>query len=521
MIVVKTFLKSISGCLSLCIACLGISAQELPPERIEWGASLTANASTGSLAPYMIGSWNGGRIVNGSGVWLDAYAEKKMRLDKRFSWGAGIEALAGISNAAAYERYDAATSTWSDIGRRQAPLMLHRLYAEVKFRGVYLRAGMKESHSWIVDDRFSSGDFTRSNNAAPIPGISAGFVDFQDIPFTRGWVQINGEIMYGRMMDNHYKENHYNFYNFLISRDLCYTYKYCYFRTKPSEPLSVTLGMQAAGVFGGNSVYYDKGNIIRRDDRGFHIRDIFDMFFPHEGSGEGFHKGNSLGSWDFNARYRFRNASELCFYFEWPWEDGSGIGRRNGWDGMWGLSYDFGRRGLLQKIVVEYLDYRNHSGPLHWAPADRPGTSLDLDASGGDNYYNNTFYGPYSNYGMAIGTPFIMSPAYNTDGFMAFAHNRTQGMHLAFNGAFGSDWDYMVKFSHQRAWGMGRVPVARALHNTSALVEAVWTPSSLVRGLSLRCQLAFDAGKLRGDNFGALLGVSYSADFKISKNSKK
>ena len=28
-----------------------VAAQNVPPERIEWGASLTANASTGELAP--------------------------------------------------------------------------------------------------------------------------------------------------------------------------------------------------------------------------------------------------------------------------------------------------------------------------------------------------------------------------------------------------------------------------------------------------------------------------------------
>lgn len=506
-------LKTIISGLAL-IATLSTSAT--PPVTVEYEASLWANASTGDLAPYMIGSWRYGRINGSKGIWQDGRIEKRMSLDSRFSWGAGVEYIAGYGSAAPYDCYDESGDYWYTRHNRQAPLRLHQLYGEIKYRGVYLLAGMKERHSLIVDDALSSGDLTRSNNARPIPGVAAGFVDFQNIPFTNGWVQIDGEIMYGRFFDGDMREKTFDYYSGVYTDDMYYTYKRCYFRTKPSQPLSVTVGMQAAGLFGGTSHWYRRGKLDRVEARGFHIRDLWDMFFPREG-GEDYYKGGSLGSWDFKARYAFKDGSQLSAYFEWPWEDGSGIGRMNGFDGVWGLQYDFARKGWISKVVVEYLDFTNMSGPIHWAPGDSPGTDLTDSATGSDDYYNNAYYGTYTNYGMGIGTPFLMSPIYNSNGNAAYLHNRARGFHAAVTGNPTEEWSYTAKISYQRAGGSGWVPAHSRISDTSALVAACWTPSGKLKGLSLTAELAFDAGKLRGNNFGAMAGVSYKGDFTFGK----
>ena len=172
-------LKTIISGLAL-IATLSTSAT--PPVTVEYEASLWANASTGDLAPYMIGSWRYGRINGSKGIRQDGRIEKRMSLDTRFSWGAGVEYIAGYGSAAPYDCYDESGDYWYTRHNRQAPLRLHQLYGEIKYRGVYLLAGMKERHSLIVDDALSSGDLTRSNNARPIPGVAAGFVDFRISP---------------------------------------------------------------------------------------------------------------------------------------------------------------------------------------------------------------------------------------------------------------------------------------------------------------------------------------------------
>ncbi len=506
----------IIAALTAVFACI-LPVRSADPVKIEYEASLNVNASTGNFAPYMLASWNYGRFNGANGIWHDGMLKKEMTLDKRFDWGAGVEYLLGYGSAAEYSRYDATNDKWGFSSVRQAPARLHQLYAEVKFRGVYLLAGMKERRSGIVDNKLSSGDLTRSNNACPIPGVAVRFVDFQNIPFTNGWVQIDGEIMYGRFMDKDYRTKTFSHYNGHISLDNWYTYKRCYFRTKPSMPFSVTVGMQTAGVFAGYTKWYSKGKVVREAYRGFHFRDIFDMFFPIEGNGDSYYKGNSLGSWDFKARYDFSNGSRLSAYFEWPWEDGSGIGKATGWDGLWGLQYDFGKKGIVSKAVIEYFDFTNQSGPIHWAPGDRPGTDITSSVTGGDNYYNNDVYGPYSNYGMSIGSPFVVSPLYNLDGYPEYTHNRARGFHAAVEGLVSEAWNYTAMVSYQRAGGMGRRPIAKRLHDTSAKLAVAWKPCDKLKGLSLKAEVAFDAGNLRGNNFGALIGLSYSGSFKIGK----
>ncbi|MDE5641856.1 MAG: capsule assembly Wzi family protein [Muribaculaceae bacterium] len=501
----KTFLAAISAAAALICAAS-------TPTQIDYSASLEMNASSGRTAPYMIGSWKNGRNPYKNSALLDLAAKKDIDRSRRFDWSAGIEVLTGWQHSLTYDRYLAESDSWGTSTMTPARIWLQQLYASVKYRGVFLQAGMKDHHSIILPDGLSSGDLSRSDNARPVPEISVGFIDFQNIPFTSGWVQINGEIAYGRFTDDSFNRQQYNFYEWLLAEDIYYTYKRCHFRTNPAQPLSITVGMQATGQFGGKSYIYRRGKLTQTRERGFKLRYIWDMFFPWQGNGDSYYEGNSLGSWDFKARYTLPDKSELSFAFEWPWEDGSGIGKQNGWDGLWGLYYSRPGRSLITGAAIEYLTFCNQSGPLHYAPGDHTDTDITAEATGGDNYYNNDVYGAFDNYGLSIGSPFLMSPLYNADGYPAYLHSRTRGFHAAIKGCAGSEVDYRLMLSWQEAWGNGRLPQATALHNTSMMAEARWNASRITDGLSLCVQAAFDSGDLRGDNFGAYISVKYQGN---------
>lgn len=487
-------------------------------EEINYRATLEAFAGNGDFAPYFIGARNNGRAVYSNGIWQDGALWRDFTPGRRFSWSYGLEYIAGYGSGAEYSRYNSTTGSFYDHTVRQSPVRLIQLYGQLKYRAVYLTVGMKEHRSRMLP-ALSSGDLTLSDNARPIAGAAAGFLDFVDIPFTNGWVQIDGEIFYGRMTDDRFERDQFNHYQGISASDLWYTYKRCYFRTKPSQPLSVTVGMQTAGMFAGSSKRYNHGQVIYEQNPGFHVRDLWDMFFPREGSGEGYYKGNSLGSWDFKARIRLNREIELSAYFEWPWEDGSGIGRQNGWDGLWGAALSLGEGKALENIVVEYIDFTNQGGPFHYEPNDSPGVDISGN-SNGDNYYNNDFYGPYAYYGMGLGSPVPVSPAYNTDGYPEYAHNRLRGCHLAASGTISPNWHWAAKFSWQRAWADGRVPARKPLDCTSAMIGADWDAAALTRGLSLGARLALDRGALRGNCLGAHITVAYNGMFTLAKNRK-
>lgn len=484
---------------------------------IEYSATLNALASSGDFAPYMIGSWNYGRTVAKNQLSLDLEAHRDFDLSKRFSWSAALEFMTGYSHKALYDRYDEASGEWTTHRVGPAPIHLQQLYAEVKFRGVFLSAGLKNQHSILVNDTLSSGDLIQSTNARPIAMVNIGFVDFQDIPFTRGWVQIEGRIGYGKFADNDYLRHQYNHYNFHLATGVLYTYKRAYFRTKPSERFSVTIGTQVAGQFGGTTKFYKDGKLHSTVDNPQKLKTFWQMFIPGLDNGDGFVEGSHLGSWDLRARYRFSGGGELSGYFSWFWEDGSSMAKRNKWDGLWGLEWRNPQGKWLTGAVVEYIDFRDQSGPIHWAPGDRPGTDISSEATGSDRYFNNSSFNAHANFGMAIGSPFVLSPVYNRDGFPQFAQTISRGFHAAARGNISPELGWQAKLSYQAARGNGDNGWFKTLHNTSASVEASWNARRLLEGLSMSAIAAFDAGSLRGDNFGAMLSVKYSGSLSFTR----
>lgn len=513
MLKMKKLLLKVAATLMTILYGGGVSNAELP---ISYHVSLSGQVSSKSLAPYMLGSWNEGRYVEGNGIWQESGLEKELDLSKRFNWSAGVDYIAGAGSKTDYDRWIESSKTWTTHKAHLPNFRLQQLFGQIKYRGVFLTVGMKYSHSKIVDDQLSSGDLTRSNNAAPIPGVAAGFVDFQDILFTNGWVQIDGEIMYGKMIDSGFKRNEFNYYSGVEALYLWYNYKRCYFRTNPHKNFHVTVGMQAASIDGGSSYVYEDGKKILTYERGFNLKRAFQMFIPRPG-GEAYYAGSHLGSWDLKAVYKFHDDSKLSAYFEWPWEDGSGIGRMNGWDGLWGVQYDFAKKGILTKVLVEFLDFTNQSGPLHYDPDDNPNSPMTGFARGADNYYNNEVYGAYANYGIGIGSPFLVSPIYNKNGMLSYLHTRARGFHLGIMGNPCDRLGYKVLVSYEKAGGYGMLPAYKRLESTSAMLETNILPSKKITGLELNVRLAFDAGKLRGNNFGAQLQLSYSGMFDVKK----
>ncbi|MDE6331135.1 MAG: capsule assembly Wzi family protein, partial [Muribaculaceae bacterium] len=149
-----------------------ISSAASTPAQIGYSASLEMNASSGRTAPYMIGSWKNGRNPYKNGSLLDLGAHKEIDRSRRFDWSAGIEILTGWQHSLTYDRYLAESGSWGTSTMTPARIWLQQLYASVKYREVFLQAGMKNHHSAILPDELSSGDLTRSDNARPIPAVS-------------------------------------------------------------------------------------------------------------------------------------------------------------------------------------------------------------------------------------------------------------------------------------------------------------------------------------------------------------
>ena len=130
-------------------------------------------------------------MPHGDNALLRVSAWKPISTATRFSWGFGVDVLSGYSSTVDYLEGNPANPTGVSTVKLDS-LWVQQLYAEVKYRGVFLTAGLKQQKSKMLNNRLSSGDWVESGNARPIPEVRVGFIDFQNIPFTKGWMQICG-----------------------------------------------------------------------------------------------------------------------------------------------------------------------------------------------------------------------------------------------------------------------------------------------------------------------------------------
>ena len=505
---------------------MAMAAQE-----VDYEAGVTVNAGSEELAPYFISALKGGTVTQQYSTLLHGTLRHTMDTTRRLSWGAGAQLWAGWASSTDYYNHEAGAM----IGRHPARAWVQELYVEGKYRAVYAVIGQKERGTPWLNGRLSSGDLVMSGNARPGYGVRGGLIDFQNIPLTKGWVQIKGELGYYRFGDGDWLENHYNHRNHFINTGYWMNYKNIYFRTKPDEHLVLTIGLQAACQFGGTVKEYADGVMYNTYNMDANAKAFFKALIPGSG-GSGaadanYYEGNHLGSWDVALQYNLKNGASLRAYHQHLWEDGSGIGFKNGFDGLWGLEYNAGRRSPLSGVVVEYLDLTNQSGPLHFNPhdytnSDRPaGSPVTGEATGSDDYYNNYGYNGYHNRGLSIGSPMVLSPLYHTDGYMRYYDNRMRGVHIAFEGTVADGLSYRARYAWRKSWGNIFMPRPEAATMSSWSLEGQYDVKS-VDGLRLNLQLALDRGDLASGNprypetktnFGVLLGVAYHGNFSLRK----
>ncbi len=486
---------------------------------IDYEGGVTVNAGNKELAPYYIASNRGGTLTQQYSTLVNAGAWHEMDTTRRFSYGFGVELWGGYSSSADYDRYNASNGIFYNNSQHPARLWVQQLYVEGKYRSVSATLGAKQLESPVVNSTLSSGDLTMSGNARPGAGVNVGFVNFQNVPYTHGWLQLCGEIGYYRLSDGDWLENHYNYYNNFITTGYWYNYKYAHFRTKPSQPLVVTFGMQAAYQFGGTRAIYEHGAETERVKMDDNAKAFFRALIPGSGgssAGDTYVEGNHVGTWDIALDYKLPGGTVLRAYHERIWEDGSGVGFKNGFDGLWGIEYRAAHRGVVDGAVLEYVDFTNQSGPVHYSQDDHHG-ELTGHATGADNYYNNYAYNGYANHGMSIGSPFVKSPLYNTGGYMAYIDNMMRGFHAGIKGTVSHEVSYRAMLSYRRAWGNPFLPRARGVSDTSLFLETVIVPSWM-RQLTLTAQFACDFGTLyRRNNVGGLVSIVYHGNLTLFK----
>ena len=387
---------------------------------------------------------------------------------------------------------------------------LQQCYVNLSWKHFFLEVGSREQPQVIRDNLLSVGSFVKGTNAKPVPQVHFGTNGFWDVPFTKRWVQINVDFGYGKYLDSGYREDRFHqteadHINQQYATGIYYHQKHLYIRSNPTKRFFVTAGIEHVAQFGGTNYSYVDG-VLTAKSKPTNLKAFWKVILPvgdskyqEHNAMEDWVYGNHLGVLTFQAGWNINKYHQVQAYLDNPFEDGSGMRKGNGWDGLWGLQYSNKTPGrqYVRGAVFEYFQSTNQGGPLHWDSGDYPepirSQITDL-VVGNDDYYYHRFYDGYSHYGMTPGIGLITSPIYNKDGYTSFRDNRVRAWHLAVNGELTPRLSYLVKGSYREGLGTYTHPLTRKSHSFDALLQGNYQLGPWL----FSAAFAFD----RGNTFG-------------------
>ena len=387
---------------------------------------------------------------------------------------------------------------------------LQQCYANLSWKSFFLEVGSREQQQVVRDNLLSVGSFVKGTNAKPIPQVHFGTNGFWNVPFTKEWVQINFDFGYGKPLDSDYRKEQYNKandVNWFYTKGAYYHQKHLYIRSNPTKPLFVMVGIEHVAQFGGTYYGYADG-VLTEKSKPANFKAFWNVILPLGDSNffennavEDWVYGNHIGVMTYQIGWNINSNHQVQAYLDNPFEDGSGVRKGNGWDGLWGLQYTNKTPGrqYVRGAVFEYFQSTNQCGPLHWDSGDYPepirSQITDL-VTGADDYYNHMFYGGYSHYGMTPGIGLITSPIYNQDGYSLFRDNRVKAWHFGINGEITDHLSYLLKGSYREGWGTYRLQTLKSKHHSfDAMFQGIYTTGPW----QFSAAYAFDKGNIYGD----------------------
>lgn len=486
---VNYLIAPVVGCLwvSVPVHAQSPAEQELQPEKTGYRIEAFGSVAKEHNTPFwMVSNRYGVVPLEAGNGYLRAgvFHSQRFGSGKHFYWNAGIDLLGAAP--------------------RYRNIYVQQLFGEIGYRNILLSIGSKENYTSLWDRDLSTGDMVYSANARPIPEINLSLPRFVTVPLTKGWLGLRGDFAVGKSFDSDYLE-HVAATNQIYVRHVLWHHKSLYLQitdSRADKPFSAIIGVQHWAQWGGASTNPSLG----KQPRSF--KDFLRIVMCREGGSDASASdrinalGNHYGSFDLKVSYR-REAWAAHAYWQHYFEDKSGIEYANVRDGLWGVEVELKNFRWLRKVVLEYFDTRNQSGPMHFIIYDRPARG-----GGADQYYNNGEYTTgVSYFGRGLGNPLITSPEYNGDGTLAFKNNRVTTYHFGAQGALSDVIDYRLLFSVMNSWGTTYQPFADSKKGLSGLAEIIYRPSCLA-GWEFKGSVAADARSWYGRNIGVGISVA-------------
>ena len=160
---------------------------------------------------------------------------------------------------------------------------------------------------------------------------------------------------------------------------------------------------------------------------------------------------------------------------------------------------------FISAIQYEFLTTKDQSGALYNDPDNYFSEQMD----GVDNYYNHGFYPGWHHWGMGMGNPLVISPAYNDNSSLKFRSNRLIAHNAGINGTLESlklPLAYRLQYTYSENWGTHINPLETKRYSTSLLGEFTYAPKDCSWLGSIA--IAYDKSNFIGNNLGVMFTIS-------------
>jgi hypothetical protein len=439
---------------------LGVYAQR---DTIMYEAGILGLASSGTYSPFWLQSNQYGKVSS-----APTSADISIGINKDFGHKTGLFAY-GFKANLLLQTYDSKTTVY-----------FHEYYAKARLLVFDLIVGAREEQLGNQDSTLSCGGFLFSQNAQPMPKITVGIEHFTPVPFTHGFLEIKGAISHGWFTDNIYDQN------------VLLHHKYAYLKLGGKFPVHLQYGLDHVAQWG--------GYIPGWGQQPTKFNDYIDIFLGRSGGSDAniSDQINALGNHIISQSMRL-DVDISDFKISGYWQNLSEDGPiRVIWntmnlpDGLWGISIRNKNFPFIKGIVYEYLNTTDQSGLYH----DKDG----IIYGGADNYFNAEYRTGWTYFSRTIGTPFISSPLYNSDGNVSILNNRVQVHHFGIEGdIYGYQYKALSSFS--KNYGTYSNPYPEMIRNTSLALEVNKQIPKLLN-INIGCKIGADVGKLYGNSVG-------------------
>jgi len=345
----------------------------------------------------------------------------------------------------------------------------------IRYQNNWLKAilGAKRQDIEMEGLSISNKNFSWSLNTRPLPGLI---------------LEANNPIKISKTFALDWGIAHYNLNDTRYVQNTWVHYKRIgLFVNFPNESI-LTLRLQHFAQWAGTSPKY--GDL--QDD----FQAFIDVFFARESdTNQGFTNelGNHLGSYYFEYEFS-SDFGGFSFYYEHPFEDGSGTAFKNFPDGIWGINFVPLNNKYIKNFVYEYIGTTNQSGAY--------------GVSGGDNYFSHNLYrNGWSYEGNIIGFPLIQfdKTLEITDITNPIISNRVKAHHFGINGSIKKiDWAF--KTTIYKNFGRHSKPLIPVQENWSNYLSISYTINKFGK---ITLQTGLDFSNVADTLFGTGLSYSY------------